>query len=203
MDPAAWGVLSPEAISDMIAQSRFSDRKCRLFAVAVCRAWGDRIDAPDCQALLDLGEGFADGFVSKRQLERARRAVYRRVWPVWHAPPWAKDWVPYWAAWNAAVPRIVPPCRGLFRLDRTFVPVAADVFGNRIGHPTFPAGWRTSTAIGVAASMYESRDFAPMPILADALEDAGCDSPDILAHCRGPGPHVRGCWVVDPVLGKS
>jgi hypothetical protein len=60
-----------------------------------------------------------------------------------------------------------------------------------------------SAAVGVAQAMYESRDFAAMPILADALEDAGCDSPDVLAHCRGDGPHVRGCWVVDLVLGKA
>ena len=51
--------------------------------------------------------------------------------------------------------------------------------------------------------MYESRDFAAMPVLADALEEAGCDHADVLAHCRGPGPHVRGCWVVDLVLGKA
>lgn len=51
--------------------------------------------------------------------------------------------------------------------------------------------------------MYEARDFAPMPILADALQDAGCDHADVLAHCRSPGPLVRGCWVVDLVLGKS
>jgi hypothetical protein len=42
-----------------------------------------------------------------------------------------------------------------------------------------------------------------MPILADALEDAGCDNADILQHCRGAGEHVRGCWVVDLVLGKE
>jgi hypothetical protein len=51
--------------------------------------------------------------------------------------------------------------------------------------------------------MYESRDFGAMPILVDALQEAGCESEDILAHCRGPGPHVRGCWVVDLVLGKE
>ena len=52
--------------------------------------------------------------------------------------------------------------------------------------------------------MYESRDFAAMPILADALQDAGCDNDDILNHCRDERPrHVRGCWVVDLVLGKS
>jgi hypothetical protein len=48
--------------------------------------------------------------------------------------------------------------------------------------------------------MYESRDFSAMPILADALEDAGCENTDILDHCRGPGQHVRGCWVVDILL---
>ena len=52
--------------------------------------------------------------------------------------------------------------------------------------------------------MYESRDFAAMPILADALQDAGCDSEDILNHCRhASGVHVRGCWVVDRILEKS
>jgi hypothetical protein len=42
-----------------------------------------------------------------------------------------------------------------------------------------------------------------MSILADSIQDAGCDHPEILTHCRGDGPHVRGCWVVDLVLGKS
>ena len=52
--------------------------------------------------------------------------------------------------------------------------------------------------------MYESREFSAMPILADVLEDAGCDNDDVLAHCRDPqAVHVRGCWVVDLVLGKA
>jgi hypothetical protein len=63
--------------------------------------------------------------------------------------------------------------------------------------------WRTSTAVALAQQMRESGDFGAMPILADALQEAGCDNADILAHCRGPGPHVRGCWVVDLVLGKE
>jgi hypothetical protein len=46
-------------------------------------------------------------------------------------------------------------------------------------------------------------EFLLAPIIADALEDAGCDSADVLDHCRGSGPHVRGCWVVDLVLGKG
>ena len=51
--------------------------------------------------------------------------------------------------------------------------------------------------------MYESRDFSAMPILTDALQDAGCDNSDVLDHCCGAGPHIRGCWVMDLVLGRS
>jgi hypothetical protein len=51
--------------------------------------------------------------------------------------------------------------------------------------------------------MYDSEQFGAMPILADALQDAGCDNAKVLAHCRDPkATHVRGCWVLDTVLGK-
>jgi hypothetical protein len=50
--------------------------------------------------------------------------------------------------------------------------------------------------------MYESRDFSDMPILADAHEEAGCTNADVLGHCRQAGEHVRGCWLVDLLLGK-
>lgn len=63
--------------------------------------------------------------------------------------------------------------------------------------------WNDGTIVKLAQQMYDSRDFMSMPILADALEEAGCTSADILEHCRGPGPHVRGCWVVDLVLEKE
>jgi hypothetical protein len=79
-----------------------------------------------------------------------------------------------------------------------------DVFGNPFRPVAFDPAWRTDTAVSLAVGMYEARDFAAMPILADALQDAGCDNDDVLAHCRGPHPvHVRGCWVVDLVLGKE
>ncbi|OWK36031.1 hypothetical protein [Fimbriiglobus ruber] len=54
-----------------------------------------------------------------------------------------------------------------------------------------------------STSTYTDRAFDRLLILAEALQNAGCDSADILAHCRGNGPHVRGCWVVDLVLGKN
>ena len=55
----------------------------------------------------------------------------------------------------------------------------------------------------IARHIYDDRAFHDLPILADALEDAGCADAAILDHCRGPGPHVRGCWAVDLLLGKS
>ena len=77
-----------------------------------------------------------------------------------------------------------------------------DVAGNPFRPVAFDPAWRTGTAVAIARGMYEAHDFSAMPILADALMDAGCDDEDVLAHCREPGPHVRGCWVVDGVLGK-
>jgi hypothetical protein len=63
--------------------------------------------------------------------------------------------------------------------------------------------WRDGTIPKLAQSIYDDRAFDQLPILADALEEAGCTSREVLDHCRGPGPHVRGCWVVDLVLGKG
>ena len=77
------------------------------------------------------------------------------------------------------------------------------VFGNPFRPPpAFPKKWRTETVSALAAGIYELRAFDRLPILADALEDAGCDDPAMLAHLRSDGPHCRGCWVLDLALGK-
>jgi hypothetical protein len=78
-----------------------------------------------------------------------------------------------------------------------------DIFANPFRPVAFSPEWRTNTAVSLARQMYESRDFSAMPILADALQDAGCDNEDVLNHCRHPGVHVRGCWCVDLLLGKE
>ena len=62
--------------------------------------------------------------------------------------------------------------------------------------------WLTSTVLQLAYGIYEEKAFDRMPILADALQDAGCDNADILSHSRWSGPHVRGCHVIDLILGK-
>ncbi len=88
--------------------------------------------------------------------------------------------------------------------DPIFSPVVArDVMGNPFRSVAVGPFWLTTNVRTLAAQMYAARDFSAMPILADALQDAGCDNPDVLSHCRVPGPHVRGCWVIDLLLGKT
>jgi hypothetical protein len=65
------------------------------------------------------------------------------------------------------------------------------------------SAWLSSSVVSLAQAIYDDRTFDRLPILADALEDAGCTNQDILNHCRQPGEHCRGCWVVDLLLGKE
>lgn len=78
-----------------------------------------------------------------------------------------------------------------------------DIFGNPFRTVAVDPSWLSSTAVAIAQGIYEEKAFDRLPILADALQDAGCEHPDILNHLRSPGPHVRGCWALDLVLGKS
>jgi hypothetical protein len=75
-----------------------------------------------------------------------------------------------------------------------------DVFRYPYDPPPFDPQWRTDTVVTIADGIFRDRAFDRLPILADALEDAGCDAADVLAHCRADRPHVRGCWVIELVL---
>ena len=81
--------------------------------------------------------------------------------------------------------------------------ILRDIIGNPFRPVTFDPAWVTPKVKTLAQAIYDDRAFERMPELADALAEAGCSNQDILSHCRGPGPHVRGCWVVDLVLGKE
>jgi hypothetical protein len=79
-----------------------------------------------------------------------------------------------------------------------------DIFGPLPFRPVrSDLAWLTPDVVTLAGHIYHDRAFDRMPELADALEDIGCDNADLLSHLRGPGPHVRGCWVVDLLLGKE
>jgi hypothetical protein len=77
------------------------------------------------------------------------------------------------------------------------------IFRNPFRPVAFDPRWFTSTVIDLSRAAYEERAWERLPILADALMDAGCDDEQVLDHCRGPGPHARGCWVVDAILRKG
>ena len=77
------------------------------------------------------------------------------------------------------------------------------IFGNPFRPVAPDPRWRTADVLGLARGIYEDRAFDRLPLLADALLDAGCESDEVLGHCRGGGPHARGCWVVDLALGNG
>ena len=203
---------------------RVSDRKMRLFACGSCRSFWLSLKAKRCRKAVQVGERYADGLASEAELERARELAAQAVrdgrlgdpnredpWAfmqraaqiqearrqmAWHAvaPPSASDLVPR---------ELVPlPRRGEYGA------VVANVLRCVLGTLPFrlvvadPA-WLTAAAVSIAAAIYDGRAFDRLPILADALEEAGCADADVLLHCRTPGEHVRGCWVVDLVLGKA
>src|SRR5262249_28039734 len=82
-------------------------------------------------------------------------------------------------------------------------PLLRDIFGNPFRPVSVDPAWLTSTVVSLAEGIYADRAFDRLPILADALQDAGCENADILAHCRRDGPHCRGCWVVDLLTGRK
>jgi hypothetical protein len=94
--------------------------------------------------------------------------------------------------------------RAVFEQD--LVARLRDVVGNPFrpgaARPIWLA-WSAGQVPHFAHALYDEGRFDELPYLADALEDAGCDDAELLAHLRGPGPHVRGCWALDIVLGKS
>lgn len=82
-----------------------------------------------------------------------------------------------------------------------------DIFGNPFAEsPTIAPAWRTwngGAAVKMARGIYDNRDFAALPVLADLLEEVGCDDPKLLAHGREPGEHARGCWLLDAILERA
>ena len=94
-----------------------------------------------------------------------------------------------------------------WKLHEAGMALHGEIFRNVFGDPfrpvVFDRAWRTETAQLLARQMYESRDFSVMPILANALQDAGCTHDDVLNHCRDQQvPHVRGCWVIDFLINE-
>jgi hypothetical protein len=204
---------------------RPTSRKCRLLGVACLQRFAQVMHA-DVVDLVEVTVRLADGSVDDRARKAARREALLAAPRFASAPRLGRalhillkrdrELRPheFLVALRGAATHGLP--QGKYR--GSFVTLLEwesdernaqcdllrDIFGNPFRPVAFDPAWRTSTAVAIAQGMYESRDFAAMPILADALQDAGCDDDAVLAHCRDPQQvHVRGCWVVDLVLGKS
>ena len=221
MTEAEWLVATE--LSPMLAflRGKASDRKLRLFGLDCCRLVIALLDPRGLKAV-GAAERYADGLCSPEELEAARlvaneafcefddrqgsESAANAVESLCHAEG-LSDLLNDVARETAALSMYSQPqhlkraTRRIRRLNQCRH--LRDIFGNPFRPVAFSPAWRTDTAVSLARQMYESRQFGAMPILADALQDAGCDNDGVLNHCRGDGAHVRGCWVVDLVLGKE
>jgi hypothetical protein len=188
-------------------------RKRRLLAVACCRLVFDWLVDNRSREALDVAEAFADGTAAFHELKQAHDRAFRAQLTVGGEPAQAAAHATFERMADATllgilelVARSFGAPNGTEWIDarQLQTDIIRDVFGNPFHPVVFSASWRTDTVLSLARQMYEAHEFSAMPILADALQDAGCDSADILDHCRDPQQaHVRGCWVVDLVLGKE
>jgi hypothetical protein len=187
-------------------------RKARLLAVACCRLIADRFPADDHRRLVQLVDDCADGRAKHREVKLLAKAVAEAGLGLLPSPGLGSREYSLYRAVVLAADRDRGKVRAalgeVFAFDgEPLAGVGArlvrDVYGNPFRPPAFDPGWRTADAVGLARGIYQDRAFDRLPLLADALMDAGCADEDILAHCRSEGPHVRGCWVVDLVLGKE
>jgi hypothetical protein len=183
-------------------------RKRRLYLAALCRRFWADLPAPTARAAVAAAEAFVegrlppDGLRAAHQAHLAAHVAYitergKRV-------ARTRECLLSACALAAAEP---DGCRLVAATGRQVVPVAAallrDVFGHRLRPPGDLGPWRTADVIALARGIYEDQAFERLPLLADALMDAGCPDDRIIAHCREDGLHVRGCWVVDLVLGRE
>ncbi|QEG25396.1 hypothetical protein GobsT_01210 [Gemmata obscuriglobus] len=193
-------------------QTKMGQRKFRLFAVGCVRRIWPSIGQIAQQRAVEVAEQFADGIgttddflwnawvMAGQSLAKSDpKPLHDILFGVCSGKVWeaVKVWrLTSTAPFNSA--------RGNKPTEekRQLAALTRCVFGNPFRPVAFAPAWRTSTAVTLAQGIYDDRAFDRMPILADALQDAGCDNDDILNHCRADTVHARGCWVVDLVLGK-
>ncbi len=218
MTEQEWlSAVKPSAMLSFLAK-RASVRKRRLFACAcVRRIWHLLTDARSRDGIR-VAEAFADGIVDKAAAKSAQRdaAAAARLTPQGH-------WSPADAAQICLLQRVEDfstAARASMAAEKAGANISeeraaqAAILRDIIGDPLYPVVFdpalRTADVSSLAQAAYDER---PLPrgelardrlaVLSDALEDAGCTDAALLDHLRSPGPHVRGCWVVDLVLGKE
>jgi hypothetical protein len=186
------------------ASGNVSERKLRLFACAWCRrrGWDGHRDWYVIEVAVNAAEKYADGAILSDRFAAAGEKL--RIYGLDRATSeetQVADRIMALEAWEAALAAIraedrLPDSAALLR----------EVFGNltyKVSIATSSLRWNDWTVVDIAQAIYNDRAFDRLPILADALEDAGCTDAELLGHLRGPGPHVRGCWALDLLLTKE
>jgi hypothetical protein len=226
-----WLTLSLKRVKTSVLKTGDGRRRMRLFLCAAVRRVWHLLEREESRKAVETAERFADGEADERQLQAgwaAAKAVISTFPALEARTTVLTDFLlPHGlaalGASCAAAERLqfvlgswayiaraefgVGP-RGPFP-SGPYCDVLRDLFGNPFRPVVVPAGkkrswlaWNGGTVVGLARQVYAERAFDRLPLLADALEDAGCDNADLLGHLRSPGPHVRGCWALDLTLGK-
>jgi len=191
-------------------RGKVSERQLRLFACGCVRRIWHLLRVGPSRNAVEVAEKVADNESSDADLKMAYLLAAGEVEDVPHYDATQADpacAVTLEGSWDAAycVEHVVMAhLRPDWKESRIIHAVLLrDIFNNPFRPVTADPSWLTPTVVALASQMYESRDFSTMPILADALQDAGCDNAEVLAHCRGEGPHVRGCWLIDMLTGRK
>jgi hypothetical protein len=189
-------------------------RKGRLFSVACCRRIWHLMIAPQSQEAVMLSEQYADRLVKKETLGNAAAKAWRAVREMVSSQASPSHAQAADAAWRTAGLNYVWMGSGSARQAVKSRPeegaiqasLLRCIFGNPFRPVSLAPAWVTPAMLNLAQAAYDNRllpsgllDNTRLAVLADALEEGGCDNPDLLSHLRGPGPHVRGCWVLDLV----
>lgn len=185
----------------------FGDRQRRL-RLYLCACW--RVEgAGGYEPLVEVAERYAEGVATRQELQQARKQAlelwlrWRPWWRYGLYEPYARIVLSGWPMSAGSVQRLA--ASGYIRLlglEHRSVRLMREIF-----HP-FRDGrdstfWRTRLVRDLAQGIEEEQSFDRMGILADALEDCGCSDEQLLTHCRQTGKHVRGCWALDYVRGRS
>jgi hypothetical protein len=211
-----WACQEPMELMRALAHAPWPQRKARLVAVAYCRVLLTGLGR-DSGSAPDVIARYADSGKTKAALKRVRKELRAARYALPHGEPeTTRLWTAYWLMEVAGTENAVPMTAGAIRVlpdastlnltsdeRRAAATIVRDIFGNQFHPVHFDPRWRTADVLDLTRAIYDDLAFERLPLLADALMDAGCADEAILAHCRSSGPHVRGCWVVDLALGKE
>ena len=219
MTEQEWLTASDPTPMLKFLEGKAGDRKLRLFGVASChRIWALMLD-DSCRNAVEASEQYADGLISETTLDHrsadAEEAFEDAIQPspernslaidVAHAASYASSPSLSFDVLKEAIEAIQQVATsGQGEEQKYQALLMREIFGNPFRPVAVSPNWPTTDVLALAEGIYADRAFDRMPILADALQDAGCDNPDVLTHCRDTLlTHVRGCWVIDLLTGRK